>query len=419
MFDSFAHKDTDTEEITFSKKLILFVSVICCICGLLWSSLYYLFLGVGSVMFLPWIFVLGVGVSIPISHLLRNHQILIFTTIIGITAVPISIQWILGSSYNSGLLLLWSFLGPVGAILFLNRNQAIVWFMVYVALILVSIIIEPQFSEVSIRATESFNVLFTCLNIITPTFVIFVVFLWYLAEKVKTENALIKGKNELEQKNEQVEHQNLIIEESLHQKEVLLTEIHHRVKNNLQLVSGLMQLQGSQSKDENIKTIMDEGQNRIRSMSLIHQQLYEGKNLDKIDFSNYIGALIQDISEMLQSESKSIQIDLKTPDFFLDIDMGIPLGLILNELIVNSFKHAFKDQQKGKILIEVTRGDFDYELRVSDNGKGLPENFNIHDTHSLGMSLVKGLSRQIGGNSKFVNSNGTTAIITFKINETI
>lgn len=419
MFNLFAHKATDTEKIALSKKMILFVSVVCCLCGLLWSSLYYFYLGVGSIMLLPWIFVVGVGVSIPISHTLKNHHILIFTTIVGITAVPISIQWILGSTYNSGLLLLWSFLGPVGAILFLNKKQAIGWFVVYLVLILVSIIVEPQFSKDAILATKSFNVVFSCLNIITPTLVIFVAFLWYLSEKEKTEKALIEGKNQLEQKKEQVERQNLIIEESLQQKEVLLQEIHHRVKNNLQLVSGLMQLQGSQSKDAKIKAIMNEGQNRIRSMSLIHQQLYEGKNLDRIDFSKYIEALIQDISDMLQSESKSIDISLKTPDFFLDIDMGIPLGLILNELIVNAFKHAFTNRASGKILIEVSREGDDFEMRVSDNGRGLPENFDINTTHSLGISLVKGLSRQIGGSSTFVTSNGAVAIITFKRNEII
>ena len=413
MFKYFAYKPTDSEEITLSKKLILFVSLVCCICGLLWSSLYYWYLGMGSTMWLPWIFVLVVGVTIPLSHKLKNHLILAFATIVGVTAIPISIQWSLGSIYDSGLVIIWSFLGPVGAILFLNKKQAIGWFAVYVILILISIIIEPKLSDITINANESFRTVFSGLNIITPSLVIFAAFLWYLAEKEKTEKALIKGKNELEQKNNQVERQNLIIEESLHQKEVLLKEIHHRVKNNLQLVSGLMQLQGSQSNDSKIKEIMDEGQNRIRSMSLIHQQLYESKNLDKIDFSKYMEALIYDISIMLQSESKVIDIRLETPDFFLDIDTAVPLGLILNELVINSYKHAFTDKSTGEILILVSEMEASFEMKIIDNGKGLPEDFDAYNSDSLGIKLVRGLSRQIGGNSAFVNSHGTTAIVNF------
>lgn len=238
--------------------------------------------------------------------------------------------------------------------------------------------------------------------------------MWYLSEKEKTEKALIRGKNELEQKNNQVEKQNLIIEESLNQKEVLLKEIHHRVKNNLQLVSGLMQLQGSQSNDSKIKEIMDEGQNRIRSMSLIHQQLYESENLDKIDFSKYIEALIQDISVMLQSESKVVDIRLETPDFFLDIDTAVPLGLILNELVINSYKHAFTDKSTGEIFILVNEMESSFEMKVIDNGKGLPEDFDADNSDFLGVKLVRGLSRQIGGKSEFLNSDGTTAIVNFK-----
>ena len=414
MIELFAHKPTDTEEETLSKKLILVVALVCSVCGLLWSSLYYLFLGTGSIMWLPWIFVFVVGLCIPISHRLKNHHILIFPTIVGVMAIPISIQWSLGGIYESGLVILWSFLGPVGAILFLNKKQAIGWFVVYVVLISFSIIVEPKLSEDVLLATKSFKTVFSCLNIITPTLVIFAAFMWYLAEKEKTAKVLLRGKNELEQKNKQVEKQNLIIEESLHQKEVLLKEIHHRVKNNLQLVSGLMQLQGSQSNDKRIKEIMDEGQNRIRSMSLIHQQLYESKDLDKIDFSKYIKELIQDITVMLQSESKLISIKLNTPDFFLDIDTAVPLGLILNELIINSFKHAFHKEGIGEISIVVQEENEHFEMKVIDNGKGLPEDFDIHNSNSLGIKLVRGLSRQIGGNTTFVNDKGTTAIINFK-----
>lgn len=125
MIELFAHKPTDTEQETLSKKLILVVALVCSVCGLLWSSLYYFYLGNSSIMWLPWIFVLVEGLAIPISHRLKDHRILIFSTIIGVMAIPISIQLSLGGIYESGLVILWSFLGPVGAILFLNKKYAV------------------------------------------------------------------------------------------------------------------------------------------------------------------------------------------------------------------------------------------------------------------------------------------------------
>lgn len=351
---------------------------------------------------------------IPISHKLKNQYLLIYALIIGIVVIPTSIQWSLGSMHDSGMVMLWSFLGPVGAILFLDKQKALVWAVLYMLLLVITVEMTPQFSNDAENATDTFRKVFYILNTVAPTTVIFGAFVWYLSEKEKAESALIEGKNQLETINEQVRRQNLVIEESLGQKEVLLKEIHHRVKNNLQLVSGLMQLQGAQSQDERIKEIMDEGQNRIRSMSLIHQQLYESENLDQIDFSKYVDTLVHDISSMLQSESKDIHISIDAPDFNLNIDTAVPLGLILNELILNAFKHAFKAQKSGEISVRLIEENGQLELRVADNGKGLPEGFDLKASNSLGLKLVKGLSRQIGGRCSFENNEGTTAIITFK-----
>lgn len=327
--------------------------------------------------------------------------------------IPTCIQWSLGSMHNSGMVMLWSFLGPVGAILFLNKNHAIGWGIFYLILIAISVIVEPKWSNDAVNATDMYRTTFYLMNTLAPTAVIFSTFIWYLSEKERVELALITGKEKLEQKNNKINQQNLIIEESLNQKEVLLKEIHHRVKNNLQLVSGLMQLQGNQSQDKRIKEIMDQGQNRIRSMSLIHQQLYESENLDQINFKEYVDILIKDISVMLQSETNNITISLEAPEFHLNIDTAVPLGLILNELIMNAFKHAFSKDRKGTILISVINNKEQYKMEVIDNGNGLPEDFDLSNTDSLGLKLVKGLSRQIGGSCEFVNKDGTTAIIKF------
>lgn len=309
--------------------------------------------------------------------------------------------------HDSGMVMLWSFLGPVGAILFLNKKHAIIWASIYLTLLVITVLEAPQFSTDAENATDTFRKIFYILNTVAPTTVIFGAFVWYLSEKESAELAL-------REINEQVREQNVIIEESLGQKEVLLKEIHHRVKNNLQLVSGLMQLQGAQSQDDRIKEIMDEGQNRIRSMSLIHQQLYESENLDEIDFSKYVETLVHDISTMLQSEARNVKISISADGVSLNIDTAVPLGLILNEVIINAFKHAFPDDREGEISVSMTEEDDHLELRIADNGKGLPEGFDLKTSDSLGLKLVKGLSRQIGGRCAFENNNGTTAIITFK-----
>lgn len=414
MLNAYAHIATDSDEISFRKKLVLLVSLACCVCGFLWGLLYYWYLGPGLTMVLPWIFVVGVGSTILLSHQVKNYYYLIYALIIGIVVIPTSIQWSLGSMHDSGMVMLWSFLGPVGAVLFLNKKHGVIWTIIYLTLLIITVLLKPQFSNDAFEATDTFRNIFYILNTIAPTTVIFGAFVWYLSEKEKAEQALIEGKTELELKNEQVRQQNLIIEESLNQKEVLLKEIHHRVKNNLQLVSGLMELQGKQSRDDRIKEIMDEGQNRIKSMALIHQQLYESENLDQIDFAQYIDTLIQDISVMLQTEANQIKISLDAPEFHLNIDTAVPLGLILNEVIINAFKHAFPDGRVGQISISVIRSKDDFEMRISDDGIGLPEGFDIKKTDSLGLKLVRGLSRQIGGNCEFVDKNGTTAIIKFK-----
>ena len=219
----------------------------------------------------------------------------------------------------------------------------------------------------------------------------------------------------LTEKNEQIEKQNETIEASLVEKDILLKEIHHRVKNNLQLISGILELQAAQFDDKELKAVMEEGQSRVRSMSLIHEQLYQSKNLGVIDFQEYLEKLVKDIVVAFKDQHGKLDIDINVNGLSFDVNLSVPLGLIVNEMITNAFKHGFVNRQDGRISIAIKEIEENkYEMLISDNGHGLPGDFDPEKSTSLGLRLVKGLSRQLGGDYSFYNQNGANFVIQFK-----
>jgi len=224
-----------------------------------------------------------------------------------------------------------------------------------------------------------------------------------------------KGTRKLKEKSRQIEEQNKTIEKALVEKETLLKEIHHRVKNNLQLISGLLELQAVQFDDENVKEMMEEGKSRIQSMALIHEQLYESNDLGKIDFREYLNKLTNDIAIAFNTPEKEINFQIKVKQFSLDINTAVPLGLIVNELIANAYKHAFKGRKKGNIVIDlVPVENEETQLRIIDNGIGLPKDFDPLSKRSLGLRLVQGLIRQLGGKYAYESKKGTQFMLQFK-----
>ncbi len=199
------------------------------------------------------------------------------------------------------------------------------------------------------------------------------------------------------------------------EKEVLLKEIHHRVKNNLQVISSLLNLQSNSLSDEKMKSAVKEGQSRVKSMALIHQTLYQSERLSRIDLQDYIEKLLSFLSDTYRNDKKEIKTSINAKNISLDIDTAIPLGLIINELVSNSFKHAFKNKTKGKIEVVLEKsGSTDYKLFVSDNGIGLAENLNIEKADSLGLKLVNILTRQLKGELTFHKNDVTVFSIKFK-----
>ncbi len=184
---------------------------------------------------------------------------------------------------------------------------------------------------------------------------------------------------------------------TLREKETMLREIHHRVKNNLQIISSLMNLQLNSINDAETEKIFKQCESRIKAMALIHEKLYQSEELQKIDFMEYLKSFVFHIIHSHRLEHNKIKINLQVDKIFLNIDIAIPCGLIFNELVTNAVKHAFPRGHDGVINISMRREAGDYIFLVSDNGMGLPDDFDLKKTHSLGLQLVEMLVKQLKG----------------------
>jgi len=201
---------------------------------------------------------------------------------------------------------------------------------------------------------------------------------------------------------------------SLKEKEVLLKEVHHRVKNNLQVISSILNLQSSYVADNQTLNILKESQDRIKSMSIIHESLYQTNDFSKVNFSDYIVSLSKNLVHSYGHFDNYVELEYNIEEVSLNLDTSIPCGLIVNELVSNALKYAFKDKKSGKIRIDLSLEKENVILVVSDNGVGFPKNINYKETNSLGLQLVTTLVEQIDGNIEMSNKKGTKFTIIFK-----
>lgn len=207
------------------------------------------------------------------------------------------------------------------------------------------------------------------------------------------------------------------IREALEEKGLLLREIHHRVKNNLQIIISLFNLQTSYVSDENAYKALKEGQDRIKSMALIHERFYQTDGLSKIDFDDYIKRLAENLMQSFKVSQSQVALNIQSDKISLDIDTAVPCGLIINEIVSNSLKHAFKDGRKGEISIRLNQTEVDtFRLEIGDNGIGMPEGFTLESSDSLGIQLIQALTDQLEGTMKVENNPGygVKYIINFK-----
>lgn len=227
------------------------------------------------------------------------------------------------------------------------------------------------------------------------------IFLYHITRKLRVINKKLNA-NTLE------------LENTLSEKEALLKEIHHRVKNNLQIISSLLSLQSRRLNDKVAKTAIVDSHHRLQAISLIHQYLYQTENFTSINVQEYICEMMDAVKIAYSKKNRPIEHFLDIEDLNLDVDTAIPIGLIINELVTNSYKYAFPNKTKGHIAIRLkTLSNFKYQLMFEDNGAGLPQNFNPEQLSSLGIKLINILVKQLDGELHVKNDNGTKYTIVF------
>jgi PAS domain S-box-containing protein len=206
------------------------------------------------------------------------------------------------------------------------------------------------------------------------------------------------------------------LKKSVHEKEILLKEIHHRVKNNMQVISSILKLQSAYVKDKKTIELLDECRNRIASMAFIHATLYMTKDFTNINFADYVNNIASNLQQSYVSSDKKIMLKLDVPKVYLHIDDAIPCGLIINELLSNSFKYGFLKKKKGTVGISVKVKKENIILAIWDNGAGFPKKVDYKNTESLGLQLVVSLTEQLGGKIKMESraGEGTKFILAFR-----
>jgi PAS domain S-box-containing protein len=204
------------------------------------------------------------------------------------------------------------------------------------------------------------------------------------------------------------------IKASLKEKEVMLREIHHRVKNNMQIILSLLRIQSRVVKDSATREMFKQSQNRIRSMALIHEALYKSEDLAKIDFSDYISRMTTHLLSLYREDLGEVSINQEAEGIFIDINRAIPCGLVISELVSNSLKHAFPDRRRGQIVIRMKRDKKDkHTLTVKDTGVGFPESLDFREAETLGLQLVTDLVAQLNGTIGMEKKDGTEFIVKF------
>jgi two-component sensor histidine kinase len=196
---------------------------------------------------------------------------------------------------------------------------------------------------------------------------------------------------------------------------MLMKEIHHRVKNNMAVIQSLLSLQLRDVSDEKSRAYFKDAQNRVKSMSMIHERLSRSEELSKMDLSEFINSLANHLFQSSGLNPSKVQLVLNIPEITIDVETMMPCGLIINELVTNAFKYAFPDARAGVVTIGLIVGkDNEITLSVKDDGAGIPDDLNIYETKSLGLQIVSALTNQIQGDLELVKGNGTEIRITFK-----
>lgn len=216
----------------------------------------------------------------------------------------------------------------------------------------------------------------------------------------------------LDNKQQETDRQQELLEKLMSEKEWLLNEVHHKVKNNLQLVVSLLNTQSAYLENKEIVKALQSSKHRMYAMSLVHNKLYNAENLNAINMSSYIAELVHHLKESFDPDGK-VTYSQDVSNITLDAEQAIPVGLILNDAVTNAFQHAFMNSAKGRLTISLTENGDRYTLSISDNGPGLINGFDAGKNGAMGMNLITGLAEQLDGTFSLKNCDGLTVAIIF------
>jgi two-component sensor histidine kinase len=386
----------DQERLKDKTKLSLTVNYIVAICSLLLFLITNFWLGIESVI--PWTFLTYGILTIFLCYFHKNHKNLIFTfyatVILALLGTGIIVMHS-GGIYSMYLLLV-PFMVLAGFIA--GPTHGKIMTVICTTIILgVFILSTPErvqeWNVVPPAAIKTFNLMSLLFSV-----VIMGVLGNYL---IRSHHKLYRLKQEAYSK--------------LHEKETLLKEIHHRVKNNLQTISSLLSLQSNHIEDVQMKALMRSSQNRVISMAMIHEMLYMRDDISNIDYKTYVIELCEYLIRSIVGTESDVKLDLDIDDINLDINTAIPLGLLINEIVTNSLKYGV-NENSGEIYISLKKSDdADYELKIGDFGQGYEEDKGHQNTRSLGLKLIHNLARQLKGEmQRDLSRKGTHYVLHFK-----
>ncbi|HHZ66038.1 MAG TPA: sensor histidine kinase [Flavobacteriales bacterium] len=361
-----------------------------------------LFVGAYEILFCP---IIGTIVFLICFFLLRSNIIeatqsfLIagYTVAVEVSIHTYALGWDSGFIYFMFLLPIVFLLNSTWKIwmtLFFNGSIAILTFVLFY------ICYDGGGAHFVAPETLSF---ISLLNLSGTGIVVFVIMLYFSRTINKKDESLIVANIELERQNKEIFAQNQ------HQ-QTLVKEIHHRVKNNLQIISSLISLQERTVKDKEVIAVLNESRRRIQAIALIHQKLYQDNKVDRVDFKSYLA----DLMESQQQMTPNVKCQVEASDIMLQLDTAVPLGLIISEMITNSIKHAFEGVDSPELQVLLVNSEGYFEVTVQDNGIGLPENFNLQSPLSLGTEIILALSDQINARLEYFNDNGAKFNIRFQ-----
>lgn len=231
--------------------------------------------------------------------------------------------------------------------------------------------------------------------------------------KQRSNALLLLQKSEIDQQNISLQHLVSDKNQLIGEKDLLLKEVNHRVKNNLQIVMSLLDTQSEYVKNEKAQEAILESQNRVHAIALIHDQLYKTDNTTEINLSLYIKKLVHSLNSSLNHSMNKVAITCEIDEITLDVSQVVPVGIILNETVTNALKYAFPDHQRGHINVLVKHVGAFIEIKISDDGVGLPKDFNPTTSNTLGITLLEGLIKQLEGTFSIENNHGLTIFLKF------